>query len=64
MSSGEADGGRRWDEGSKTPYFHYREGGTTYQVWYDDPESLRIKYQVTSISNYVHEVTDRPVTLG
>ena len=38
--------GRRWDTISKTPYFHYRENETVFQVWYEDPESLNIKYQV------------------
>ena len=38
--------GRKWDEDSKTPNFHYTESNTTYQVWYDDPESLYIKYKV------------------
>ena len=40
--------GRVWDEESKTPYFNYQESDQTewYQVWYDDPQSLAIKYQV------------------
>ena len=37
-----------WDEDSKTPYFNYKEGSDTYQVWYDDPRSLHIKYKVTN----------------
>ena len=41
--------GRKWDEVSKTPYFDYQEGNQTYQVWYDDPQSLHIKYKVTTI---------------
>ena len=40
--------GRVWDEVSKTPYFNYVEeaSNTSYQVWYDDPESLGIKYKI------------------
>jgi len=38
--------GRKWDENSKTPYFHYVDSNNTYQVWYDDPESLHIKYKI------------------
>ena len=40
--------GRGWDEESKTPYFNYREANQTYQVWYDDPQSLSIKYKVAT----------------
>ena len=39
--------GRQWDETAKAPHFDYREGDQTYQVWYDDTESLAIKYQVS-----------------
>ena len=42
--------GRKWDENSKTPYFHYVDSNNTYQVWYDDPESLHIKYKVNIMS--------------
>ena len=40
--------GRVWDEVSKTPHFNYVEEATntSYQVWYDDPESLGIKYRI------------------
>lgn len=39
--------GRRWDESLQTPYFNYvAEDGTVHQVWYDDPESLALKYDV------------------
>ena len=33
---------------SKTPYFNYIDKGTntSYQVWYDDPISLSIKYEI------------------
>ena len=38
--------GRQWDEVAKAPHFDYSENNQTYQVWYDDPESLFIKYKV------------------
>ena len=46
MCLGKSKEGRHWDEVSKTPYFHYSESNTTYQVWYDDQESLHIKYKI------------------
>ena len=42
--------GRQWDEVSKTPYFNFQENNQTIQVWYDDPESLDIKYKVLSFN--------------
>ena len=46
--SDQSKDGRVWDEVSKTPYFNYVEEATntSYQVWYDDPESLSIKYKI------------------
>ena len=41
-----SEGGRGWDGASATPTFTYREGAQDFQVWYDDPQSLAIKYQV------------------
>ena len=41
-------GKRRWDVGQQSPYFNYRGPGTKgvlHQMWYDDPESLLLKYQ-------------------
>ncbi|GAB6030791.1 hypothetical protein CHUAL_007638 [Chamberlinius hualienensis] len=39
--------GRIWDETSQSPYFNFIDTstGATNQVWYDDPESLSVKYQ-------------------
>jgi di-N-acetylchitobiase len=37
--------GRQWDSQLLAPYFSYTNGGQTYQVWYDDAES--ISYKVT-----------------
>ena len=36
----------RWDEDSFTPYFDYQSGGQDYQIWFDDPKSLGIKYDI------------------
>ncbi len=47
LLANDAVDGRQWDEASQTPYFSYQnENGTWHQVWYDDPESLAIKYGV------------------
>lgn len=37
-----------WDETSKTPYFNYVDEGTgsKRQVWYDNAESLEVKYSL------------------
>ena len=37
--------GRVWNSTLKTPMFNYKDAnGTYHQVWYDDPESLGIKF--------------------
>nr|UCK81484.1 chitinase-like protein 1 [Arenicola marina] len=40
--------GRQWDQPSQTPYFTYQNATTKqiYQVWYDDPRSLNLKFNV------------------
>ena len=50
--------GRKWDEVAKAPHFDYSEGDITYQVWYDDPESLFVKYKVTTNSLMNHKTYD------
>jgi di-N-acetylchitobiase len=42
--------GRRWDPDTQTPWFNYysSQDGRVHQVWYDDIESLSIKYQIVS----------------
>eukprot|EP00118_Oscarella_pearsei_P015946 m.148468 g.148468 ORF g.148468 m.148468 type:complete len:357 (+) comp38498_c1_seq15:57-1127(+) len=38
--------GRVWNDTLKAPYFNYKAlDGSTHQVWYDDPESLTLKYE-------------------
>ncbi|CAH1784975.1 unnamed protein product [Owenia fusiformis] len=40
-------GGRKWDNTNKSPYFNYKdELGQVHQMWYDDPESLKYKYEL------------------
>jgi di-N-acetylchitobiase len=40
------ESGRKWDEGSQSPYFDYIDmTNQKHQVWYDDPKSLGIKLQ-------------------
>ncbi|XP_023328046.1 di-N-acetylchitobiase [Eurytemora carolleeae] len=38
--------GRKWDAVSQTPYFEVTLNSTIYQIWFDDPSSLFIKYKV------------------
>ena len=40
------ESGRKWDEGSQSPYFDYIDmTNQKHQVWYDDHQSLGIKLQ-------------------
>jgi Predicted glycosyl hydrolase len=43
--------GRIWDSDSNTPWYRYRSGNIWHQVWYDDDESLRLKYQYIKSEN-------------
>jgi spore germination protein YaaH len=43
--------GRIWDSDSNTPWYCYKSGDTWHQVWYDDDESLRLKYQYAKSEN-------------
>jgi PGF-pre-PGF domain-containing protein len=43
--------GRIWDSDSNTPWYFYKTGDTWHQVWYDDDESLRLKYQYAKSEN-------------
>lgn len=36
--------GRLWDSNSHTPWYTYKSGENWHQVWYDDEESLKLKY--------------------
>ncbi|AKB43180.1 PGF-pre-PGF domain-containing protein [Methanosarcina vacuolata] len=43
--------GRIWDSDSNTPWYFYKAGDTWHQVWYDDDESLKLKYQYAKSEN-------------
>lgn len=44
--------GRRWESQSSTPYYIYRAPDSTWhQAWYDDEESLRLKYDLVKMKN-------------
>ena len=37
--------GRMWDESVQSPWYNYKAtDGTTHQRWFDDPQSLSLKY--------------------
>jgi spore germination protein YaaH len=38
--------GRLWDATSQTPWYRWQASGVWHQVWYDDAESLGLKYQL------------------
>lgn len=38
--------GRQWDALSQTPWYRWHDGTNWHQVWYDDAESLGLKYQL------------------
>ncbi|MCB9850864.1 MAG: hypothetical protein H6817_09195 [Phycisphaerales bacterium] len=35
-----------WDATSQTPWIRYQSAGVWHQIWYDDVDSLRLKYQL------------------
>jgi len=37
--------GRNWHEDSSVPWYAYQEGDQWYQGWYDDEESLQLKWE-------------------
>ncbi|XP_077994306.1 di-N-acetylchitobiase-like [Glandiceps talaboti] len=41
-----ATSGRLWNDEKKSPFFNYKDISTNsvHQIWYDDPESLKYKY--------------------
>jgi spore germination protein YaaH len=38
------DYGRLWDTSSHTPWYKYQSQGTWHQCWYEDNESLALKF--------------------
>lgn len=46
LDSGQALTPRRWDSSVQSPYFNFQAAdGAVHQMWYDDAESLTLKYQ-------------------
>ena len=47
---GNATAGRQWNNHSRSPFFEYTSAadGKRHQVWYDDVESLRLKYDLVT----------------
>ncbi len=43
--------GRQWDTFSQTPWYRWYDGSYWHQVWYDDAESLGLKYQLAIDNN-------------
>lgn len=43
--------GRRWDATSQTAWTRYQSAGKWYQVWYDDPTALSLKYDLALREN-------------
>jgi spore germination protein YaaH len=44
--------GRVWNTHTKSPYFDYRDPKTSvmHQLWYDDVESLSLKYRFAKLA--------------
>lgn len=40
--------GRIWDKETLSPRFNFVNNTITYQIWYDDPESLALKYNIST----------------
>ncbi len=43
--------GRQWEVFSQTPWYYWYQGGQWHQTWYDDAESLGLKYQLAQDHN-------------
>lgn len=41
----------QYDDGSETPYKIWQEGSTWYQLWFDDADSLNLKFAVVNEKN-------------
>lgn len=37
--------GKKWDPASKTPYWEWLQDGKYYQAWYEDADSMALKFQ-------------------
>lgn len=45
------NGGRKWDTLSQTPWYVYQVKNKWYQTWYDDEESLGLKFDYVNSEN-------------
>ena len=43
--------GRLWDATSQTPWYRWFDGSVWHQVWYDDAQSLGLKFQLAQDNN-------------
>jgi len=43
--------GRMWDSNSNMPWYRYQSDGTWHQCWYDDEESLGLKFDYVNAAN-------------
>jgi len=43
--------GRKWDAPSQTPWYTYTSAGQRHQAWYDDSQSLALKYSLANDRN-------------
>jgi hypothetical protein len=43
--------GRQWETASQTPWYRWNDGTNWHQVWYDDAESLGLKYDLAVARN-------------
>ncbi len=43
--------GRQWDTASQTPWYRWHDGTDWHQVWYDDAQSLGLKYDLADSEN-------------
>ncbi|XP_076810974.1 di-N-acetylchitobiase-like [Clavelina lepadiformis] len=46
LSGNTVQGGLKWDKKSASPYFTTMENGTYHQYWFDNVQSLKLKYQL------------------
>jgi len=46
-----AANGRIWDAPSQTPWYHYTSNSVIHQTWYDDGESMALKYRFVKSRN-------------
>ncbi len=51
LAAGAGEHGRLWDDESLTPWYAYRDGGWK-QGWFDDRESLKLKYDLIRSSDF------------